>query len=193
MKRYTLLLLVIISFGFVFQSCKKGENDPFLSLRSRKARVCGVWNLTSGTKTFIENDTVNVVNYNGTTAYASTETFPYTLKWTIEKNGTFTISAHNSGTVFTYKGLWTFGNKIKEIDLKNKESIIFRYTDYNVVYNGGTGNYSETFSGCDCPVNEYRIDQLKNKEMTVITESSKGMPDYSESTSGSITFTKEKK
>ena len=193
MKKCTLFLLIIISLGFVFQSCKKGDNDPFLSLRSRMARITGVWELTSGTKYFTEDDSSNTVNYDGINAYSLVDTFPYTLKWTIEKEGTFVLNAHNSGVVFTYKGLWSFGHKIKEIDLKNKESIIFRYTYYNVVYNGGTGNYTETYSGYDCPVDEFRIDQLKNKELIVITEGSTQLPDFTQSSSGSITFTKEKK
>ena len=28
-------------------SCRKGESDPFLSLRSRNARITGTWNLSS--------------------------------------------------------------------------------------------------------------------------------------------------
>ncbi len=39
-------------------SCKKGENDPFLSLSSRKARVAGDWEMTdyAYTSTNTEND-----------------------------------------------------------------------------------------------------------------------------------------
>lgn len=37
-----LILLSVVAFVF---SCKKGENDPFLSLSSRKARMHGDWNL----------------------------------------------------------------------------------------------------------------------------------------------------
>lgn len=193
MKKLKKLLFIVAIIGFILPSCKKGENDPFLSLRSRKARITGEWNLTSGTKYFTENDSSNTVNYDGINAYSLVDTFPYTLKWTIEKGGTFVISAHNSGVVYTYKGLWSFGHRIKEIDLKNKESIIFRYTYFNVIYNGGTGNYTETYSGYDCPVDEFRIDQLKNKELIVITEGSTQLPDFTQSSSGSITFTKEKK
>ena len=28
-------------------SCKKGENDPFMSLSSRKARFAGTWDMTA--------------------------------------------------------------------------------------------------------------------------------------------------
>lgn len=43
MKNITLLFLAITFFS----GCKKGEEDPFLSLRSRKARVVGEWTSSS--------------------------------------------------------------------------------------------------------------------------------------------------
>lgn len=48
MKRYLniLLLIVFVSSTFVLESCfKKGPNDPFISFRSRKARVVGDWKI----------------------------------------------------------------------------------------------------------------------------------------------------
>ncbi|NQV51603.1 MAG: hypothetical protein HQ500_00380 [Flavobacteriales bacterium] len=39
------LLLAVASLEF--SGCKKGNEDPALSLRSRKARVTGVWNVVS--------------------------------------------------------------------------------------------------------------------------------------------------
>ena len=33
-------------------SCKKGENDPFMSLSSRKARIAGDWEITGLTSSF---------------------------------------------------------------------------------------------------------------------------------------------
>lgn len=41
-NKYTVLLLVISSI-LVFEGCKRGEDDPFFSFRSRKARVTGDW------------------------------------------------------------------------------------------------------------------------------------------------------
>jgi hypothetical protein len=43
-KNISLLLLISILFGIISLSgCKKGPNDPFISLKSRKARVVGDW------------------------------------------------------------------------------------------------------------------------------------------------------
>ena len=43
--------LVAIMLSTVFVGCKKGENDPALSLLSRKARISGIWNISTGTWT----------------------------------------------------------------------------------------------------------------------------------------------
>lgn len=45
-NRILIALAVAAIVAPSFQSCKKGENDPFLSLRSRKARVAGEWDVT---------------------------------------------------------------------------------------------------------------------------------------------------
>ncbi|HBS88913.1 MAG: hypothetical protein A2W91_05665 [Bacteroidetes bacterium GWF2_38_335] len=42
-----LLALIVTSTLFVFDSCKKGEEDPFFSIQSRKQRVAGEWTINS--------------------------------------------------------------------------------------------------------------------------------------------------
>ncbi|MFK8037985.1 MAG: hypothetical protein AB8B74_06830 [Crocinitomicaceae bacterium] len=41
------IALACIFFASGFSACKKGENDPFLSLRSRDSRLSGTWELVS--------------------------------------------------------------------------------------------------------------------------------------------------
>ncbi len=41
------LLILGVIFTSALSSCKKGEEDPFFSLRSRKQRVVGDWNFTT--------------------------------------------------------------------------------------------------------------------------------------------------
>ncbi|MDD4575741.1 MAG: hypothetical protein PHI36_04870, partial [Bacteroidales bacterium] len=54
MKNYKIILLLLAVFATTFSACKKGEDDPALSLRSRKARVAGEWKMTNikSTNTF---------------------------------------------------------------------------------------------------------------------------------------------
>lgn len=42
MKQLAIVLILALSFG----ACKKGENDPFLSLKTRKGRLSGNWKVT---------------------------------------------------------------------------------------------------------------------------------------------------
>ncbi len=82
MKKITQSVLAILVVASSITACKKGEDDPFLSLRSRDARLIGEWKLTAvagkttatgsetvtnsaGTLTTTENLSVDE-NYNGT-------------------------------------------------------------------------------------------------------------------------------
>lgn len=44
--RKVIFIALIASLAMPFESCKKGDGDPGLSLRSRKGRVTGEWKLT---------------------------------------------------------------------------------------------------------------------------------------------------
>lgn len=100
MKSTIKLSLLIILFTTLmiptFQGCKKYEDGPALSLRSRTARVVNTWS--------VESYTVNGVNYTSLLAdYNETYT----------KSGTY---SYQYGTI-TGGGTWAFQNKDKEIRL----------------------------------------------------------------------------
>lgn len=42
-----ILLIIVAGLFMITSACKKGENDPFLSLKSRKARLAGIYEFTS--------------------------------------------------------------------------------------------------------------------------------------------------
>jgi len=46
-KSLSLAIAILVVLPIVFSGCKKGPEDPFLSFRSRKARVCGTWTVTN--------------------------------------------------------------------------------------------------------------------------------------------------
>ena len=56
-KSLSLAIAILVILPIVFSGCKKGPEDPFLSFRSRKARVCGTWTVTN-----FESDVVRKVN-----------------------------------------------------------------------------------------------------------------------------------
>ncbi|MFH2096622.1 MAG: hypothetical protein ABIJ16_13010 [Bacteroidota bacterium] len=47
MKKYTIFIVGFLIIIALLDSCKKGENDPFFSIRSRKARVVADWDIDS--------------------------------------------------------------------------------------------------------------------------------------------------
>jgi hypothetical protein len=57
MKKYKIvaLLLTVVVMSTLFEGCtRKGEEDPFISLRSRKARMTGLWTVSSFTGNYKE-------------------------------------------------------------------------------------------------------------------------------------------
>lgn len=197
MKKLIILSLSAIALMANLSSCKKGENDPFLSLKSRKARVVGEWTVTKeeGTSQDISKvsfggvtvtTTTNETSaYNGsvytslsvTTSSAggptqnSSNSDVYTQSYTFEKDGTFSLETVYTGQNYTEKieGTWAFVGKSKAAELKNKEAIALSVTKYSDIDNGVTTTSSST--GFDDSI-ILAIDRLKNKEMVFIRESS---------------------
>ncbi len=175
----TLALLAIVSLTTI-TGCKKGENDPFLSLKSRKARISGEWKLTAGTETSTDNfggfSGSSTTTYTGTTYNEDGNTGSYSQTMTIEKDGTFTMTILQDGITSTISGNWFFAGKIKDAELKNKEAIVFSELVYTSP--GGTSTYTGIWAD-----QIMMIDQLKNKEMIF-----KGSFTYSDSDGDSGTY-----
>lgn len=71
----------------VFNSCKKGENDPMISLKSRDSRMAGEWTLSKieQTKTTdAKGNTINSTTYSNTLT-TETTTFDGATKTWVEK------------------------------------------------------------------------------------------------------------
>lgn len=194
-------------------SCKKGENDPFLSLKSRKARVVGEWAVTmeegksqdiskisfggvTVTTTTNETSTYNGTLFTSTSVTTSsaggnplenTYNDVYTQSYTFEKDGSFSLETVYTGQNYTEKmeGTWAFVGKSKTAELKNKEAIALSVTKYSDIDNGVTTTYSAT--GFDDSI-IIAIDRLKNKEMVFIQESTYSEPN-GDTGSSSLTTT----
>jgi hypothetical protein len=57
MKKYRIvaLLLTVVVMSTLLEGCmRKGDNDPFVSFKSRKARMTGVWDITAFTGNYLE-------------------------------------------------------------------------------------------------------------------------------------------
>lgn len=172
-------LIAIIGLTTI-TGCKKGENDPFLSLKSRKARISGEWKLSAGTltDTYTSGGTTNtdITTYTGTTCSYNGSTSTYSESLTIEKDGTYETVIVQDGIANTIRGNWFFSGKSKELDLKKKEAIIFSETQY--ISTVGTSTYTGIYGD-----QIILIDQLKNKELIF-----KGTITYQDSDGDAATY-----
>jgi hypothetical protein len=177
MKNIKLYVILFIPLGFLSQ-CKKGEDDPFISLRSRKARVVGEWHLTSGNSTSTNSSgsfgSTTIYNYtessfteNYTSGAVNTTTSGvYSLKMTFERNGDFSMTETKGTDVSSLKGVWNFTGKIGEY--KNKEQIVIKLTSYTST--DPNSSYTGNFTGKDIDA-AFTIKELRNKKMVLIQES----------------------
>jgi hypothetical protein len=131
MKKVLLVLLIAAFAMSAFVSCKKGANDPSVSLNSRNSRLIGDWKLTdvTGTSNWHSSTTdsnyTTTYKYNGTTYTRTTVpytaytiwdminlTATYSFDMTIGKDGAlstnevYSQTGAPSATVWTYNGYW---------------------------------------------------------------------------------------
>jgi len=174
------LIIASLALAMLF-GCKKGENDPGISFRSRDARVVGEWKMASfemeaksvnqmynSSSVLVTTTNTRTSKYDGsritrtvsTTGSSQTTTVDsstYENTLTIEKDGTcvYTEKHTSSKEVNTYtsRGIWLWADS-----KKNKSSITLSFTDVSTPSSFTSGTY--------------QIDLLKNKEMVLISNDS---------------------
>ena len=138
------LTLIILS---VFTSCGKGEDDPALSLRTRKARITGEWKVTlshsESTNEQPQNYYRSISDFDGATlttvttqtfnneAFSTTVAGPAEYTYTFRKDNTYERSFVSDSSFHHETGTWTFVGKSKENDVKNKEGIMLIADNYS--------------------------------------------------------------
>lgn len=151
-QRFKFALVAILSLTFL-AACKKGENDPFLSLRTRNARITGTWKLTAQEtkQTDVYGGVTDVYSttYDGTNLTVTDPGGSYTVSYShtieIKKDGKYIMTRVEDGTTYTNQGNWWW------ISSKKKKVRIAFDDDWGSFY----------------------IDRLKNKELVLkIDESS---------------------
>ncbi len=110
MKTTTKVLLSIaVICGIAIASCKKYEEGPAMSLRSKKARIAGEW-------------TIDKVYFNGTDVTSSFMPSGTTYKMTIDKGGSWNDATTNSSGTTTSKGTWEFVDKKENLKMVTEGS-----------------------------------------------------------------------
>lgn len=164
-----------------FDSCRKGAEDPAISLRSRKARLVGDWKLTAGNDTSSNNSNTSYTTYSETnvtytygSGNATTDLYEETM--TFNGDGTFvmytktTNTSGNTTDETTTKGTWDFNSGVG--DETKMEKVIL--TPTNVEQKTTTGSSINTTNYAY--VNNamiYTLDlvRLSNKELKIYSVS----------------------
>ncbi len=195
MKKIIIFLAVMAVIG----SCKKGENDPFISLKSRKARIAGEWVLSTSeivttssgdvSTTKFNNGSVTIISAGGSSTGIGSGTL------TIDKDGTYksqtsytiTGTGYSSSYSETVEGTWQFMDGDKDEDIKNRERVLIHITQRTVISGGKSDVY--TYSGTTGgSIEIFMIDQLKSKEMIINYDESYTHDGYISSTKGTSTY-----
>jgi hypothetical protein len=181
MKKIFLLsamAVLMLSSVVTLNSCKKGADDPAISLRSRTSRLAGKWTISAGTENSVSvngaNTSTSTTTINSTTItqVSNNTTTTGTIAYTVEfvKDGTYTMTRNETYTGYSYNvtstGTWNFvagGN-----DLKNKEAIILTEKNSTRVSSYGTSsNTNVSSSTASSYAEKWIITRLANSELVV--------------------------
>lgn len=184
MKKSISFLLIITITTLSFNSCKKGDNDPLISLLTRTQRLSGNWkvikeeakieyNVTGIQDTSIITNVIfdgemavaTTVYKNSTSSYTVKDTSYYNEEIKFDKSGTYSKSTRNnvSLALTTIDGNWIFLGKSDAYDLKNKESILL--TISSQLDTDGTNTTILNYEDLDGET--LVIDRLTNKELII--------------------------
>jgi len=169
MKRIVVLSLYLMVTFVLFNGCKRGEDDPFISFRSRKARVTGKWKMTSIKRTYNETDIFGfktvIFTGNGST-YTRTEqnssgpdfskTGIFTYEITFKKDGSYKAQINWDGDIGNIEGKWNFTGGVG--DMKDKSQITLYETSYKET------DYTSTSTGHYFN-DTYDLKELRNNKM----------------------------
>ncbi len=188
---FTMAVLTILS-------CRKGPEDPFISLLSRKSRLVGKWKLVEGRDTSTNGSTSRFVDYNSTSMIEYSlgagivNSYPYEETWTFNKNSTFsyyTKTQYPSGRIEeqTANGTWDFNSGYG--DEKKKEKVILTVTEYidAVTINSSTNAVSYKYSTND-EVMTLDLVRLSNNELKIYDLSSSSTLGWSDISISHKTF-----
>src|SRR5688500_16152298 len=104
-KRTLTALAMVALLAPAIESCKKGEEDPSISMRSRKARVAGEWNVSSYDASSTSTQTQSSGGVSETTNSTRTDTYDgtkFTSKTTYTDNDLSTTVTETEDLTMSY-------------------------------------------------------------------------------------------
>jgi hypothetical protein len=118
MKNVLITLIALVCLTII-PSCKKGENDPFISFRSRDARITGKWKVVNLELIENNNGSINTSILNGSilteTSNGSSTSYSYSANWEILADGVFKYTYITDGELSSgsYTWHWLDDNQTK--------------------------------------------------------------------------------
>lgn len=145
-------------------SCKKGEDDPFISFRTRTARMEGEWKVVSASYRRAETGP-GAENYSwtfdGSRVIENDNGVETTIErnwtWKIRKDGTLDITDVVNGDVQEVHGRWDFLGGVGEVKRKSRIMLLYERVKFT-----GTGTYFVSSSHID---ESYDLIELRNNRM----------------------------
>jgi hypothetical protein len=162
--KYLIPVVIIASVLPGISSCKKGEDDPFISFRSRKARMEGEWKVVSAYYKSIETgpgaDSYSWT-FDGSKVVENDNNVETTYKrywtWKIEKDGKFKSTDAIDGDVREISGRWDFLGGNSDVKKKSRIMLLFEQIDFS-----STGTYFISSSYID---DGYDLIELRHDRM----------------------------
>lgn len=178
MKKITFFILILLTTDFI-ASCKKGENDPAFSLRTRKNRLTGNWEVTSYQKTV--NDTTFIYSDGNEVKKVGEFSFqplPKIITYNFDRLGAYTINIeinypqnfNNSAnpaytSTYLHEGTWNFVGGEGQTPAKSKLLLMEEYREFTLS-TGGSNVQAIEFDGQNTGL-IYNIDELKYNKITL--------------------------
>jgi hypothetical protein len=158
--------LLLLTTVVTLQGCKKGENDPFISLKSRDARITGEWELTK-----MESTNYSYNKSNDSQAYAETRTRTFDgIQMTYSTKINFDDPEYvDIDTTYTHSY-----SRVMVIDKNGNYKGTFSEDGGTTELTGNwwwlNDNKKKTRISLDDYWDSYEIDRLKNKELILKQE-----------------------
>jgi hypothetical protein len=168
-RKGILLFMALVIAVPLFNSCQKGEEDPWFSFYSRKTRLCQDWKVSYYKRSEQTNDSIVGYTFNGETYTKIKSNYTYsspgTMRIIFSKTGSYqwdqTITTDTSDYQYTEKGMWYFTGGTKESDTKTKELLALQRTEQTMSFSdGGTISTLSYFGSGDLGTNIYHIKKL---------------------------------
>ncbi len=131
-----ILTSLTIALVMVLTSCGKYEEGPFLSIRTKNARITGEWELVKSESTTTHSDgTSTIETFNGSimtyTINSSfggfTDSYTYSSTWEIDGDeNSVTMNTIEDGSASSITTLWNWENGASEKEMLNIDGDVYR-------------------------------------------------------------------